>query len=334
MSNIKTYIKNNLFNLSKKIDKLKDEEIIFEIQNNLLKDNNDKVIINSNILETQKIFNIKNSSDIISEKPEFLIPNILPIQKNEINIISSKGGVGKSILALYLLLKIKEEHNLKVFGYFSEDSLGITKNRIDLINKSQYQNINIDIIGRETRPNSFLSYNEMGNFIPSPFFQQFKLTMKKYNIIVIDPLLPFLITNENSNIEARAFMNLFNEWTAEEDKTFIFLHHHNKEDNLRGATDFVNAARIHYKIEKQKKGTLLCKLEKQNNLPTNTNRIIDIFNTISHNGISNNTLFSQKKGKILVNQEEFDNLASPSDFDNNEENTEFFIKNKENDDKF
>jgi len=331
MSDIKTYIKNNLFQLSKKIDKLKDEEIIYEIQNNLLKDNNTKTI--SEVPDNEKIFNIQNSKNIISQEPQFLISDILPIQKNEINIISSKGGVGKSALAIYLLTKIKEQESLNVFGYFSEDDLGIIKNRIELINK----NINIDILGRETRPNSFLSYGENNNFVPSQFFNQFKIAMKKYDVVVIDPLLAFLATNENSNIEARAFMNLFNEWAAEEEKTFIFLHHHNKEDGIRGATDFVNAARIHYKIERQKNNTLLCKLEKQNNLPNFKNKVIDLFRVkkeISHNGKFNQEQQTQGKNKIIINNEEFDALAKPEDFDDKREYKEFFAQKKGDKDVF
>ena len=332
MSDIKRYIKNNIFQLSKKIDKLKDEEILYEIQNNLLKVKDENISSNK-IPNEEKIFNIKNTNDILAKKPQFLIKDILPIQKNEINIISSKGGVGKSILAIYLLTKIKEQENLNVFGYFSEDDLGIIKNRIELIN----QNIDIDILGRETRPKPFLNYNENSNFVSSDFFDQFKIAMKNYDVIVIDPLLAFLLTNENSNIEARAFMNLFNEWVAEEEKTFIFLHHHNKEDGIRGATDFVNAARIHYKIERKKDNTILCKLEKENNLPDFKSKVIDLFGVkkeISHNGKFNQEQQTQGKNKIIINNEEFDALAKPEDFDDKREYKEFFAQKKGDKDEF
>ena len=269
MSSVKNHVKTQMFNLAKKIDKLKDSEIIYEIQNNLL---------NSQIQPTSNLFDIKSTKDIISKEPTFLIDKILPIQENEVNIISSKGGVGKTSLALYLLLNIKNIHNKKVFGFFSEDSLGIIKDRLEKIIKANNSllDIDINILGRETRPSSFLTLDEDKNLIPSKYFLQLKQALKKYDVVVVDPLLAFLMTNENSNIEARAFMNLLNEWAEQEQKTFILLHHHNKENQIRGATDFVNAARIHYVLKKEN-NKIICALEKENHLPYFKSAEIDIF---------------------------------------------------------
>ncbi len=283
MTTIKEHIKTNLFNLSKKIDKLKDEELIFEIRNNLISKNN--------YSNEEKIFNVVSSAEIRAIKPEFYLKTQIPFQKNEINIISSKGGVGKSSLSIYILLKIKEEMNENVFAYLSEDSLGLTKSRIEIIKSKHNLNADIDILGRETRPKPFLQYNDKGDLVPSNFFFMFKRAMQNYSLIVIDPLIAFMLTNENSNIEARAFMNLFNNWAEEEDKTFIFLHHHNKENTIRGATDFINAARVHYILEKTESG-ILCKLEKQNSLPFFKEVTIDLF---SHRGKLNSpNLFTNK----------------------------------------
>lgn len=288
MSTIKEHIKTQLFHLSRKIDKLKDEELIYEIRNNLIKEQK----------KEYNYFNIINSNNIQAQEAEFFIKNILPIQKNEINIISSNGGIGKSSLSCYLLLKIKKYHKVSVFAYLSEDSLGLIKSRIDKISQLHNLSTSINILGRESRPKPFLQYNEdKSNFIPSDFFNMFKEAMEPYSVIVLDPLIAFLLTNENSNIEARALMNLFNEWAEKEKKTFIFLHHNNKENNIRGASDFVNAARIHYVLAKEG-NNIICKLEKQNSLPFFKETKINLF---SHNGKS-----SEKEKSLFVYDEKIE----------------------------
>jgi len=316
MSDLKKYIKNNIFQLSKKIDKLKDEEIIFEIQNNLIDDKLKEISKDIN----SHPFKIVSSKDVVAKKPNFLIEDILPIQENEINIISSSGGVGKSTLALFILLKIKETEGKRVFGYFSEDSLPYIKDRLERISKGD---VDIDILGRETQPQSFLKLDDSGRFVASDFFKQFKIAMKSYDVIVIDPLLAFLFVNENNNIEARAFMNLFNRWAEEENKTFIFLHHTNKENNVRGATDFINAARIHYQIRKNKEGGVFCSLLKENYLPDFKQKVINLHNSlvsISHYGKFEDKKIKDETKDIM----KFDEVIEVDIITSSQESGDFF----------
>lgn len=196
-------------------------------------------------------FKIVSSSKIKAEKPEILIPEICPLQKKEINLFTAKGGKGKSFTVLYLLLELQKT-GLLSFGWFSEDSLGITKNRLEILQNTHklLKNIHVDLLGKETRLQNFIKADRNGNFEVSDFFFEFQKAMKPYDIIVIDPLISLIFKDENSNVEARFLMNLLNAWIEKENKTLILIHHEGKGEgsSSRGASAFIDAVRIHATI--------------------------------------------------------------------------------------
>jgi len=197
-----------------------------------------------------RLFDIESTADIEAKLPEFYLKDILPIQKKEITILSAKGGSGKSYLGLYILALLTKEEKLKVFGYFSEDEKGITKNRYESLNEIHNLKVDIDIIGKESRPLPFIKYDKAKNLMPTEFFFKFKQQLSPYDVILIDPLIAFIADDENSNTEARFFMNLLNEWCEKEDKTLIMIHHHVKGigGGVRGAGAFIDAVRLHYTV--------------------------------------------------------------------------------------
>jgi replicative DNA helicase len=233
-------------------------------------------------------FNIVSTKNVKAEKPEILIPKICPIQKKEINLFTSKGGVGKSFSLLYLMEELQKE-GFKCFGFFSEDSVGVTKNRIEILKNTHLHlaDIDIDILGKETRLQNFIKADKNGNFDISDFFYQFQKAMKPYDIIVIDPLISLIFKDENSNVEARYLMNLLNAWIEKEDKTLLLIHHDGKGENAgsRGASAFIDAVRIHYsisKIENQLEKRKL-KLEKSNHYSGDSEFEITLFSKSSLN---------------------------------------------------
>ena len=194
-----------------------------------------------------------NTKNIAAETPQFYLRAKLPIQKNEITLITGKGGTGKSYVSIWLAATLQKEEKLRVFAYLSEDTLGNTKNRLDIIRDANpfLKDADFEYWGKEVRPSPFLKKTSEG-FMPSRFWYNFTSHLKDYDIIILDPLIAFIAEDENSNVEARALFNLLNEWCDKDDKTIIIIHHHNKDDKIRGASAFVDAIRLHFILEKRK----------------------------------------------------------------------------------
>lgn len=200
------------------------------------------------------LFQIESTKNIQPSKPLFFLENILPIQQYEVNMFSASGGTGKSFVGLYILSLLERNHGLKTFGYFSEDDKSITKYRLESLRRIHTSLVDIDVIGKESRPQSFLQRARNRNLVPSEYFLKFKKQLKAYDVILLDPLIAFIFEDENSNTEARQFMNLLNEWCIKDKKTLILIHHHSKGEkgSVRGASAFIDAVRVHYIIDLKK----------------------------------------------------------------------------------
>ena len=197
------------------------------------------------------LLNIKKIEEIDESEPIFYLNEEIPIQKNEINIISARGGSGKSYACALIMLLLANKHELKCFGWFSEDSVGITKKRFNSLSKIHNLDIkNISIIGKENRAIRFVEQINKKTEINANF-AKLKKQLKDFDIIILDPLIAFFGADENSNADARFFMNLLNEWCEKENKTIILIHHHSKGEGgtARGAGAFIDACRIHYILD-------------------------------------------------------------------------------------
>jgi replicative DNA helicase len=205
-----------------------------------------------NSTEDYSILNMISIDSIEAQKPTFFLEDTLPIQQKEINLFSAKGGTGKSWILLYLLAMLEKKHNLKCFGWFSEDSIESTKDRLLTLSKlhSDFKDSKFTITN--TMPKSFVEYDKNKNIKESDFFYRIKKQLQDYDVICLDPLIAFYGANENDNSEARFFMNLLNDWCKKENKTILMIHHHNKsEDNsVRGASAFIDAVRMHSVVSK------------------------------------------------------------------------------------
>lgn len=236
--------------------------------------------------KTHSILNIKDIKDIAPESPNFLIPNILPIQEYEVNIFSANGGSGKSYLIGYLLLELAKIGK-KSFAWFSEDALGVTKNRLlKLLNlHTSLELNNITIVGKENQPLQFVERTSKKLEINDKF-EKLKKELKEYDIIVLDPLIAFYGGDENNNSEARYFMALLNKWCEDDKKTIILIHHNNKLDkdgnsSSRGASAFIDACRMQYSIHNNKDDDRyrIAKIEKTNHFSGNKDYKIKLFDT-------------------------------------------------------
>jgi len=255
---IENYLKTQYLKGLKKIslelqeDLISFDESIQKIQN-LEKD----ISENNNISRLPTIQSLEN---IKAKTPHFFLKNIMPIQEKEITMITAKGGAGKSFIAIWIASMLHSVEKKKVFAYLSEDSVENTKNRFENPNMEYF-----DLWGKESRPQSFIKKTKDG-MEKSTYFFKFINHFKDYDIIILDPLIAFIYEDENSNTEARFLFNILNQWSEQENKTLILLHHHNKDDKMRGASAFVDAVRMHYTVCKKENNdtSRFLKLEKTN----------------------------------------------------------------------
>jgi replicative DNA helicase len=216
-----------------------------------LKDKQDEI-------RTNNIFTINKNCilDVVEKEPEFYLKNWLPIPLGTITIISAQGGTGKTWIVIQIALRfILENPKLKVFLWLSEDLESIVKHRMNSV-CSDILDTKLDdrfknITTTDTAPQPLLE-RDKGVYKMSYRFEQLKVELKDYDLIVLDPLLAFYGGEENDNSQARLFMQPFMNWCKETNKSVVFLHHSNKGDNssTRGAGAFVDASRVCYEVNK------------------------------------------------------------------------------------
>lgn len=200
-----------------------------------------------------KIFDL---NEITEEKIEFICESWLPFPRHKVSFVVGPGGLGKSLIAIQLLLR----HNLKypeekLFAWLSEDAIGITKQRANLICK------NILKIDPKIIKNLYIS-DSPSIHLNQKSIMDFKKTLAEFQVIIIDPLIAFYDRDENSNVDARGFMQNFTKWAKEDGKTIIFIHHSAKYSSIsRGASAFVDAVRLVYEIEQIKNNNFYRKVK-------------------------------------------------------------------------
>lgn len=187
---------------------------------------------------------IYDLNTIVEEETEFICDKWLPFPRNMVSFIVGPGGLGKSLMTLQFLLRYHFQYpNEKLFAWLSEDPKGVTKHRANLIcqNILKTESSMINNIFISDSPSISVNQNNM---------EDLKKYLADYQIIVIDPLIAFYTGDENSNGNARAFMQLFTNWAQENSKTIIFIHHASKySSKSRGASAFTDAVRLVYEIE-------------------------------------------------------------------------------------
>ena len=271
ISNVMAYEKQLLENylkrkhiqgLQKVITDIKEGVTSFDESIQKVKTLEQNIVENNNISDFAPIQKIEN---IKAKTPKFFLKNLLPIQEKEITMLTSKGGGGKSFVAIWIASMLSSIEGKKVFAYLSEDSVQNTKNRFEILKKVNQNMGYFDIWGKESRPKNFIKRTKEGMEATTYFFK-FTNHFKDYDIIILDPLIAFIYEDENSNTEARFLFSLLNEWCERENKTLVLIHHHNKNDETRGASAFVDAVRLHYVVEKKKNNdtSRFLKLEKTN----------------------------------------------------------------------
>ena len=202
-----------------------------------------------------ELLHITSLDKVESKEAEFICKSWLPFPKNTVSLVSAGGGVGKSFLLLQAAMRMIRDEKLRVFMWLSEDSLSLSKYRLEMIANGiletdiDHISKELHIAGADSETIHFLEESRAGVSTSSKFYQ-FKRMLKQYDVIILDPLIAMFGADENNNSHARKFINLFTRWATKEQKTIIFIHHGTKNSSQsRGASAFVDAVRLVYRVE-------------------------------------------------------------------------------------
>lgn len=194
-----------------------------------------------------------NHEEIEEKDAEFILKEWLPIPKNTVSLITAPGGSGKTWTVLQIAIRYCIENRMsKAFLWLSEDPKSLSKSRLNKILstvlESSTTHLNIDIADDAT-PHLL---NIIGNKVTiDPIWYDLKKVFEPYDLIILDPLIAFFGGDENNNGHARFFMQLFTEFSGKSGKTIIFIHHSTKGTaGSRGAGAIVDAARLHYEVDR------------------------------------------------------------------------------------
>jgi replicative DNA helicase len=192
------------------------------------------------------MFNIQisNFKEIEKEEIEYICSNWLPVPRKTVSMVVANGGIGKSWIIIQLALRhLIKNPNEKVFAWLSEDPKGLSKVRADLICSKilKFEPEKIENLFISDSPTFPINFNNI---------QKIKEKLKEFDVILLDPLIGFYSWDENSNTDARIFMQHFTKWAGEENKTIVFIHHAAKgTGKSRGASSIVDAVRLVYEID-------------------------------------------------------------------------------------
>jgi len=205
--------------------------------------------------ENNSLINIKPISSIEAKEADFFGKEWLPFPKKAVSLVTAGGGVGKSFLMLQAAMRMIDAEDVNVFMWLSEDPIELSRFRFEMIatkvlqkDFNKYYN-KLDIAGSDSETIHFLQ-EERNKIQINGLFYQLKAMLKKYDVIILDPLIAMYGGDENNNAHAKQFINLFSRWATVENKTIIFIHHGTKNTaQSRGASAFVDAVRLVYQVE-------------------------------------------------------------------------------------
>jgi replicative DNA helicase len=198
-------------------------------------------------------------TNVKEEETEFILKEWLPFPKNTVSLVTAPGGSGKSWIILQLATRFcNANKSNKAFLWLSEDPEGLSLSRFNKIASSVLKmnesTIN-DVKNRlhiSNSPTPTLITEQLNRKLAvDPIWHELKKVFDNYDLIVLDPLIAFFGGDENNNGHARFFMQLFTEYASKNNKTIIFIHHSAKGTaGARGAGAIVDAARLHYEVER------------------------------------------------------------------------------------
>ena len=165
------------------------------------------------------------------------------------NLLVSRGGIGKSFIMLFAAVDYAFTQKKRVLFISFEDYLNqkFKKDRIEqaIKNYADSINANIDQVGQAVSDYVDIDFgyenvfdkDRSGRIIETEYLKIFKEDIKRYDFIIIDPLISFIGIDElDSSLIRKALLKIRQIFIDEnKQKIIVFTHHTNK--NLKTFTD-------------------------------------------------------------------------------------------------
>lgn len=258
IANIRPYIdelsknkdRRNLLSLSNEIKKAVDSEDPISAAKELI------MALEGSMSINKRLPNPTSIDDIVECESEFILKNWLPFPKKTVSLVTAPGGSGKTWALLQIAARfcLEDVKNNRAFLWLSEDPKSLSKVRLrkilDKVIKTSSSSLKIDLADDSTPQLLNIMNNKV---IIDPIWHDLKRIFDNYDLIILDPLIAFFGGDENNNGHARFFMQMFTEYASKNDKIIIFIHHSTKGTaGSRGAGAIVDAARLHYEVDRIK----------------------------------------------------------------------------------
>ncbi len=207
--------------------------------------------------------NFKRLSEIKNIKVEIIGKGYIPTHRGNYNILAGNGGVGKSLIALKMLVDfLVEKPKEQAYAFFSEDTRKEIESRLDFIVRGS--SITVDEVLKRT---FFVTLdNDHGKVFAfmdgrSPvsnmeYFTDFVNGMVTYNIgfVILDPLERFhtgLSENDEGHMKFLV-TSIFQKIGVITGASVLVLHHTSKGDlgGARGSGVITNKGRVAYNVRK------------------------------------------------------------------------------------
>ena len=221
-----------------------------------------------NALSLCEIF--KPLDEIKGERVEIIGRNFIPLVKGGgYNVLSGRGGSGKSIIALRSMIHhLVLNQNEKGLGYFTEDDKEEVESRFRAICVNEHgmnEERIAKIMGRclfvtvENDPMFKFVKRNINDFdLTDEFFAFMEFVFdQRIGFVILDPLKAFHTLNENDNTEMDFVVrNAMKPLATKTGACVLILHHSAKgASGARGASTITDSGRIAYNVDRVYKKT-------------------------------------------------------------------------------
>lgn len=205
-----------------------------------------------------KLFKPQLLDDIEAIKMEIVGKNFIPLVKPAYNVISGRGGSGKSLVALKsMLLWLRDNPSKTAIAYFTEDAKDEIEKRTRAI--CSINGLNLDLLERiffitlDNDDRKKWVHKVRDEYVIEEIYIKEIIDFAKENqseFILLDPLKRFHRLNENSNDDMDVVVrDCFARIAVDTNSVFLVLHHSSKGENgSRGAGTITDSARIAYTV--------------------------------------------------------------------------------------
>jgi hypothetical protein len=203
------------------------------------------------------LLTLRKPGELSKKRPPVFCRSFIPVMQGAVSMLYAGGGTGKSYTAIRIAIEFALETRQKAALWLTEDSEGENRFRFDSLVKQDYLSnekfLNENIMFVASKPIQ-LTKLDGGNAVISQEYWDVRLELADFGLVVVDPLLQFNGGDENSNTHAGVLMGALKEWTEEERKSIVLIHHASKtKENgvkARGAGEWTNGCRSVFMLEK------------------------------------------------------------------------------------